>query len=99
MKFINTLSLILIGIALSCCSTGKSASDKPTNATNMESNTILEVTTFNIKSDVDPQDFTARDRTIESDFTSKQAGFIKRQSGVNEKGEYVVKAHQMQMHP
>ncbi len=56
----------------------------------MEGKTIMEVTTFNINSNVDPMDFKKRDLQVESDFTSKQPGFIKRQSGVDEKGNYIV---------
>ena len=56
----------------------------------MEGKTIMEVTTFNIKSDANPMAFAKRDAQVESDFTSKQPGFIKRQSGVDDKGNYVV---------
>jgi len=53
-------------------------------------NGIMEVTTFSENDGVDPTTFKQRDAKIEANFTSKQPGFIKRQSGVNEKGEYVV---------
>ncbi|MEM1320826.1 MAG: hypothetical protein AAGG75_11255 [Bacteroidota bacterium] len=56
----------------------------------MDDPTILEVTTFNINSTVNPIEFAQRDVRVESDFTSQQPGFIKRQSGVNDQGEYVV---------
>ena len=56
----------------------------------MSSKTILELTTFNITSDADPKAFAKRDATIERDFTSKQPGFIKRQSVVDDKGNYAV---------
>lgn len=56
----------------------------------MDGKTILEVTTFNINSDVNPTAFAKRDAQVETDFTSKQPGFIKRQSGVDDKGNYVV---------
>lgn len=52
--------------------------------------TILELTTFNINSTVNPMTFAIRDAKVESDFTSKQAGFIKRQSAVDDKGNYIV---------
>jgi len=51
---------------------------------------IMEVTTFNINSGVNQTAFAKRDAKVENDFTSKQPGFIKRQSGVNDKGNYVV---------
>jgi len=60
------------------------------NKTKMEDKTILEVTTFNITSDADPAAFAKRDAQIERDFTTKQPGFIKRQSGLDDKGNYVV---------
>lgn len=56
----------------------------------MENKTIMEVTTFNINTNVNAVDFKRRDSQIEEQYTSKQPGFIKRQSGVNDKGEYVV---------
>ncbi len=56
----------------------------------MEGKTVMEVTTFNINANVDPMAFAKRDAQIESDFTSKQAGFIKRQSATDDKGNYVV---------
>ncbi len=56
----------------------------------MKGKTIMEVTTFNINSNINPTDFKKRDVQVENDFTSKQPGFIKRQSGLNEQGEYVV---------
>ncbi|MFK7908847.1 MAG: hypothetical protein AB8B69_27210 [Chitinophagales bacterium] len=56
----------------------------------MGEKTIMEVTTFNINSDANPMAFAKRDAQVESDFTSKQSGFIKRQSAVDEKGSYVV---------
>jgi len=91
MKFINTLTnsliLVLAGLLLSHCS---STNSNLSNTTSMEGKTIMEVTTFNLKSGVDPSAFAERDMKVEEDFTSKQAGFIKRISGVNEKGEIVV---------
>ena len=56
----------------------------------MKDKTIMEVTTFKINSNVNPMDFKKRDLQVENDFTNKQPGFIKRQSAVDEKGEYVV---------
>ncbi len=56
----------------------------------MEGKTIMEVTTFKINDGVSPSDFSTKDAEIESTFTAKQPGYILRQSGVNEKGEYVV---------
>lgn len=56
----------------------------------MDGKTIMEVTTFKINSDANPEAFAKRDAQVESDFTSKQPGFIKRQSGVDEKGNYAV---------
>lgn len=58
--------------------------------TNMEGRTIMEVTTFNINSNANPTTFSTRDAQIERDFTSMQQGFIKRQSGIDDKGNYVV---------
>ena len=51
---------------------------------------IIEVTSFKIKADVDVAIFEKRDREIKKQYTKKQPGFLKRLSGVNENGEYVV---------
>ncbi len=59
----------------------------------MVGKTIMEVTTFNINSDVEANFFARRDAQVELDFTSKQPGFIKRQSGVENEGSYVVVVH------
>ncbi|MGY3792581.1 hypothetical protein [Aquimarina sp. 433] len=79
---INLTSIILLAVLFSQCSEKK--------GTSKEAKTIMEVTTFGINGTVDPLDFKTRDAQIETNFTSKQPGFIKRQSGINEKGEYVV---------
>lgn len=65
------------------------ASDKKPGST-METETIMEVTTFGVTSEADPIAFAKRDTEVEADFTSKQPGFIKRQSGIDDKGNYVV---------
>ncbi|WP_420573434.1 nuclear transport factor 2 family protein [Kordia sp.] len=60
-------------------------------ATSCQSNqSVLEVTTFKLKTTANPTKFNALDAAVETNYTSKQPGFINRQSGVNEKGEYVV---------
>lgn len=51
---------------------------------------VLEVTRFSLKTTASATVFNKLDAEVESQFTSKQPGFIKRQSGVNEQGEYVV---------
>ncbi|WP_435578470.1 hypothetical protein [Gilvibacter sp.] len=51
---------------------------------------ILEVTTFNIDEKADLAAFIALDETVEETFTSKQSGFLKRQSGLTEDGQFAV---------
>ena len=51
---------------------------------------VLEVTTFKIRTTASASAFQKLDAEVESNFTSKQPGFIKRQSGINDQGEYVV---------
>lgn len=52
--------------------------------------TVLEVTTFKLNATTNDSTFNQLDGEVESNFTSKQPGFIKRQSGVTEDGAYVV---------
>lgn len=79
-------SLLLISIVLCAISCGSNKISKST----MGSKIVMEVTTFKINSNTNPMDFAKRDAQVESDFTSKQSGFIKRQSGVDYEGNYVV---------
>lgn len=73
--------IVLLGIVLGISSCTKTAPEIG----------IIEVTSFMTKSGaVDSAAFQLRDSEIERDYTSKQPGFIKRLSGVNENGEYVV---------
>lgn len=51
---------------------------------------VLEVTTFSLKTVANGQIFNALDAKVQENFTSKQPGFIRRISSVNENGEYTV---------
>ena len=55
-----------------------------------QTNAVLEVTTFNLKTTASSSVFNELDATIEATFTSKQPGFLHRQSGVTEQGNYTV---------
>lgn len=57
---------------------------------NSEKRSVLEVTTFTLNNNANPQTFNDLDAAVEENFTRHQPGFIKRESGVNQKGEYVV---------
>ena len=91
MKYTTLSLLVCAAMLLSNCSSNKDSKlSEKTKQSIMNGNTIMEVTTFNINANVNSNDFDARDAKVESDFTVNQPGFIKRQSGVNDKGEYVV---------
>ena len=55
-----------------------------------ETKLVLEVTTFKTQPTTNASTFNKLDAEVENNFTNKQPGFISRQSGTNEKGEYVV---------
>ncbi|MEO0405645.1 MAG: hypothetical protein AAF193_12305 [Bacteroidota bacterium] len=80
---LKMIGLIIFGLILTQC-------QSPEKSTNQMNPIVLEVTTFTINSNVDPTSFAKRDALVEADFTSQQNGFIRRQSGVDEKGQYVV---------
>jgi len=88
----NTTAYMVMALVLFSgqCIANKNSNQSLKDRIAMENKTIMEVTTFNINHDVNAQEFRARDLQIEEEYTSKQPGFIKRQSGVNDKGEYVV---------
>ena len=54
------------------------------------SNIVVEVTSFNLNAGIDANVFEARDAEIEQDFASVQPGFLKRMSGVDANGKYVI---------
>lgn len=87
-RFIPIIFLAAALLLVSCASS--KTLNPPETAMSMAEKTIMELTTFSIKPEVDPTAFKARDLQIEQDFTSAQPGFIRRQSGINDKGEYVV---------
>ncbi|WFO16630.1 hypothetical protein M601_002130 [Cellulophaga baltica 4] len=60
------------------------------HAEKKEPTTVLEFTSFKLKTTASEAEFNKLDAEIEDSFTSKQPGYIRRQSGVNEQGEYVV---------
>lgn len=60
------------------------------SCTSNKENYVLEVTTFKLKTTTNTSTFNVLDAKVEENFTSKQPGFIKRQSAVNVNGEYVV---------
>ena len=72
--------LILIGVIVLLVS----------SCTETKTESVLEVTTFKTKSITNTLAINTLDAEIESTFTNKQPGFISRQSGINENGEYVV---------
>ncbi|MFD2587004.1 nuclear transport factor 2 family protein [Croceitalea marina] len=75
----NFKSILLAVLVLSIASCEK---PKP--------NLVLEVTTFNLKTTSSQKTFNELDAMVESNFTIKQPGFIKRQSAVDKNGNYMV---------
>lgn len=60
-------------------------------STNMKNNPyVIEVVTFKYKSSVESSAFWARDAKIETEYTSKQSGFISRESGYSENDSEVL---------
>ena len=80
---ISLSTLIAALMLMASCTSNK-------NVSTMNGKTIVEVTTFKINSDADPITFSNLDTQVENNFTSKQPGFIKRQSAIDDKGNYVV---------
>ncbi|MEM1002719.1 MAG: DUF3835 domain-containing protein, partial [Bacteroidota bacterium] len=80
---IYLLPLLAIAWSMTSCATNE-------NSVSMEDKTIMEVTTFSIGPSANPADFANLDAQVEANFTSKRPGFISRQSGINEEGNYAV---------
>ncbi len=81
--FLFTLMSIL---TLSSCSND----DDVTIINNDPTSIVVEVTTFDLIASADANAFEIRDKEIEQDFSSQQPGFLKRMSGVDANGKYVV---------
>ncbi len=88
MKTVSSILFLALSLTfISCADAGNTP--KNSNAMNA-AKSIMEVTTFKTNADVNAQTFAQKDAQVEENFTSKQPGFITRQSGINEKGEYLV---------
>lgn len=53
-------------------------------------NYVIEVTTFKYNATVDADKFWTRDAEIDTDYTSKQTGYISRESGYSENSNEIV---------
>ncbi len=74
-------------LLLSCCLMSVGCATTTTN----EKPYVIEVVTFNYKPSVDAAEFWRRDAKIETDYTSRQPGFISRESGrSDDSGEVLV---------
>jgi hypothetical protein len=51
---------------------------------------VIEVTTFKYKASIETEDYWQEDANVEDIYTSKQPGFIKRESGFSEEKNEVV---------
>lgn len=54
---------------------------------------VIEIATFSLKPGVTPEDFLPLDQAVEEQHVSRQPGFISRESGVTEDGEWLVIVH------
>ncbi len=85
----NVLKLTLVAIIGSIFFTSCNNDDDTVPSEEVTS-IVVEVTTFNLNSEVDSNSFEIRDTEIEEDFASQQPGFLKRMSGFDANGKYVV---------
>ncbi|MGG7955146.1 hypothetical protein PGN61_22830 [Klebsiella aerogenes] len=58
-----------------------------------ENNGVVEVVTAKLKTGVTPLSFSIIDKKVGRDFVSKQPGFISRETGFNDDGEWLVIVH------
>lgn len=69
----NFVFVLIMAVTLSC----------QRNTQQMEKPYVVEITTFKYKSDVASADYWKEDALVEELYTSKQPGFISRESGYN----------------
>lgn len=77
---IQLILIALVTLATSSCK----------DSEKMKETSIVEVTTFSLKTTSNMQIFNKLDAEVEVNFTSKQPGFVRRESGVDENGKYTV---------
>lgn len=80
-KNLRNLLLVLVCIGCFSCQQNKETMKKPY---------VIEVTTFQYKNTIDKNDYWEEDAKVEEIYTSKQKGFIRRESGFSEENNEVV---------
>lgn len=84
------LPILLSALITACATTKTTSKDGEKNGLTNTEKMVLEVTKFKLKPTADIGTFNKLDAQVEANFTSKQSGFISRQSAMDENGDYVV---------
>ncbi len=90
MKFLKFNLWVLTIFSLLSFTACNNDDDNKVEKEEVATSLVVEVTRFALNADVDANAFESRDAEIEQDFTSNQPGFLKRLSGVDADGKYVV---------
>ncbi len=80
------LSALVIALTAAACS------NAPTNVVSPSGN-VIEVASFNLGDGVTPEVFASIDRAVEAEHVSKQPGFVSREAGFTENGQWVAIVH------
>ena len=85
----NTPSILAMSAAALCVACAAPAS---TPESNIEP-TVIEIATFQLADGVSPAQFAPLDAAVERNHVSKQPGFVSRETGYTDQGEWLVVVH------
>ena len=83
------LKTLTVGAAAFCVACTAS----PPEVENTIEPTVIEIATFELANGVDPAQFAPLDEAVERDHVSKQPGFVSRETGYTDQGEWLVIVH------
>lgn len=82
-------SMLIAGIAAICAACG-ATQEGPSNILEP---TVIEIATFKLKDGVAPAAFAPLDAAVETNHVSLQPGFVSRETGFTEQGDWLVIVH------
>ena len=83
------LKTLTVGAAAFCVACAASSPE----AENTIEPTVIEIATFELANGVDPAQFAPLDAAVERDHVSKQTGFVSRETGYTDQGDWLVIVH------
>ncbi|MEM7430699.1 MAG: hypothetical protein AAF351_02045 [Pseudomonadota bacterium] len=81
--------ILAVSIAILCAACNATAD----SASDVQDATVIEIATFKLKDGVDHATFAPLDKAVEVNHVSQQPGFVSRETGYTEQGDWLVIVH------